>query len=182
MTLNKLRNILNNNTGNIYKNLRKLKKIPYKVYNNYELQNNSKNYNNSSNLSLSVLDILLKNNIDADVNVTHLTHSKHHVYLTTYINDNNKLNKIIIDPSYKKFLIDNRGEDDNYQNKLSKELNEIYTGTKVDLMYLLLEMKNLNKSIYGNSIINVDEIFYYYNNSRCYTQHFKNNLLQLKLN
>lgn len=113
--------------------------------------------------SLILGNLLKKQNLKVDMKLS-INKYNDHVFL--------KYNDLIIDPTYRQFLSDERKSHlSNYNNYLYTYYTPIYVGTKDNLFKLIKNLDTLNKKEFKNSIINND-IYYNWEEHKDITYRF----------
>ena len=134
----------------------------------YSKEESYDGYNNCGAMCMSIYTLLKNAGINCDVYKSSIGYGKHledHVYLL--------YDGWLIDPTYKQFLRDERGIDDDYQKKMYDELDTFYIGEKNDLLKIFRDMSELNEKTYNFGIIDIEELEYFWKNPICITEKYE---------
>lgn len=184
--------ILETNKYNILQKNYLMSSSYYLMYSKLRLNNGKKMYESYDGylqcgcLSLITLDLLRKNNIkDIKVYTSKIGYGKYiedHAYL--------KIGNLLIDPTYKQFMRDDRIIDtsilntinNNYQKFVYETLPYFFVGTLDDLSNIYKKSIEINKTLYPMSLNDIDDdILCFFQNPKDVTDYFIKNIYRVNI-
>ena len=176
-----MRTLLHKNFQNLINNARKVSNDTFLMFHPKRLEKYSESkcydgYLNCGPMCLAVHKLLKDNNIDSSVFKARSgfgDHSMDHVFIYS----DHKL----IDPTYKQFLRDTRGEDDTYQKFIYEELDKFFVGEISNLKTIYQNAKLVNQITYKDyNLVDLEDLNYYWINPIDVTDKFDRGLALLQ--
>jgi hypothetical protein len=123
-------------------------------------------------MCLAVHKLLKENNIESRVFKAcsgFADHSTDHVFIYS--------DQKLIDPTYKQFLRDTRGDDDTYQKFIYEDLDKFFVGDITSLETIYQNAKLVNQVTYNDyNLVDLDDLNYYWINPIDVTDKFDRGL------
>ena len=176
-----MRTLLHKNFQNLINNARKVSNDTFLMFHPKRLEKYSESkcydgYLNCGPMCLAVHKLLKDNNIESRVFKARSglnDFSTDHVFIYS--------NQKLIDPTYKQFLRDTRGEDDTYQKFIYEDLDKFFIGEISNLTTIYQNAKLVNQITYKDyNLVDLEDLNYYWINPIDVTHKFDRGLALLQ--